>query len=196
LYYDAEADPLCYAGTSVLRNLLDIRDQRELDEFELALFLTRADEPFPVGKFDYPHYLRLHHHLFQDVYSWAGQVRSIRIGKGGSWFCNPEYIDGEMRRIFRELGDPSHLVDTSSDSFAATTAHILAELNAVHPFREGNGRTQLAFLASLADYASLPFREEALEKDRVMSAMIDSFHGDETPLATLIADLVGDDSKP
>ncbi len=192
MYYDAETDPLCYPGTSVLRNLLDIRDQLELDEFELALFLTRADEPFPAGKFDYPHYLSLHRHLFRDVYAWAGEIRSIRIGKGGNWFCNPEYIDREMRRIFRDLDDPGHLMQLSSEAFSAKMAHILAELNAVHPFREGNGRAQLAFLALLADYAGLPFHDEALDKDRVMRAMIDSFHGNEAPLAALIGDLVAD----
>ncbi|WP_348642746.1 Fic family protein [Mesorhizobium sp. B2-4-15] len=155
MVYAAESDPLCYPGTTVLINLLDMRDQAELEEVELALFLTRADEPLPAGELDYPHYLSLHRHLFQDVYAWAGQVRTIRIGKGGNWFCYPEHIASEMGRVFHELGNPDHLADFNTTDFAKHLAHVIAELNAVHPFREGNGRTQLAFLAMLAEHRAL-----------------------------------------
>ena len=84
MVYTAEADPLCYPGTTVLRNLLDIENQDELDEAEVALFLIRANEPLPSGNLDVAHYFALHYHLFQDVYAWAGQPRTIRIGKGTS----------------------------------------------------------------------------------------------------------------
>ncbi|RUU49463.1 Fic family protein [Mesorhizobium sp. M2C.T.Ca.TU.002.02.1.1] len=190
MVYTAETDPLCYPGTTVLRNILDIHDQAELDEFELALFLTRADEAFPAGDLDYPHYLALHRHLFQDVYTWAGEPRAIRIGKGGNWFCYPEYIDAEMHRIFEELSAANHYVGETAEIFAAGAAHILAEINAVHPFREGNGRTQLAFLAMLADNAGYGFDDDQLQRDRVMGAMIDSFSGDEAPLTRLIRDII------
>ena len=69
--YDAEQDPACYPGTSVLRNKLDLRDQAQLDEAETALVISRAIEPWPSGLLDYEHYTALHHHLFQDVYSPA-----------------------------------------------------------------------------------------------------------------------------
>lgn len=170
--YTAEPDPLCYPDTTVLKNLLDIEDQSLLDEVELALFLTRADEPFPVGAFDAEHYLSLHRHLFQDVYAWAGEIRTIRIGKDGNWFCYPEYITSELERVFAELGDADALRLVTAAEFAAHTGHFLAELNAVHPFREGNGRTQLAFLAMLAEHAGFTFNEERLDRDRVMHAMI------------------------
>ncbi|MHC1551257.1 hypothetical protein [Phyllobacterium sp. K27] len=84
MVYTAESDPLCYPGTTVLCNKLGLQNQDDLDEAELALFLIRADEDFPYGRLDYPHYMALHHHLFQDVYEWAGQPRTIRIGKGGN----------------------------------------------------------------------------------------------------------------
>ncbi|QKD00733.1 Fic/DOC family protein [Mesorhizobium loti] len=188
--YAAEFDPLCYPGTTVLINLLDIRDQTELDEVELALFLTRADEPLPAGELDYPHYSSLHRHLFQDVYAWAGQPRSIRIGKGGSWFCYPEHIASEMARVFGELGNPDRLADLDRVSFAKHLAHIIAEINAVHPFREGNGRTQLTFLAMLAEHAGFTFNADILDRDRVIQAMVDSFSGSEAPLQALIEDIV------
>ena len=188
--YAAESDPLCYSGTTVLINLLDIRDQAELDEVELALFLTRADEPLPAGELDYPHYLSLHRHLFQDVYAWAGQARTIRIGKAGSWFCYPEHIASVMARVFRELGEPDCLADLDDTDFAKHLAYVIAEINAVHPFREGNGRTQLTFLAMLAEHAGFTFNADMLDRDRVIQAMIDSFSGSEAPLQALIQDII------
>lgn len=189
MVYAAEEDPLCYPGTTVLRNKLNIEDQPQLDEFELALFLTRADEEMPVSNLDYEHYKAVHHHLFQDVYEWAGAVRTIRIGKGGNWFCYPEYIDQEMRRIFEELAGADCLRGLGIEDFAVRAAHVLAEINAVHPFREGNGRTQFTFLAMLMENAGFPFNADMLERERVLDAMIESFAGDEAPLARLITDI-------
>ncbi|MET2833087.1 Fic/DOC family protein [Mesorhizobium shangrilense] len=190
MVYAAEADPLCYPGTTVLRNRLDVQDQAGLDEVELALFLIRADEPIASGALDYAHYKAIHHHLFQDIYDWAGEVRAIRIGKGGNWFCYPEYIDAEMIRIFDDLAVANYLVGLWPHDFAVQAAHVLAEINAVHPFREGNGRTQLTFLAVLAEHAGFTFDDDALDRDRVLGAMIGSFSGDEQPLAALIADII------
>jgi cell filamentation protein len=188
--YAAEADPLCYPGTTVLRNKLGIQNQADLDEVELALFLIRADEPIASGALDYAHYRAIHHHLFQDVYDWAGEVRAIRIGKGGNWFCYPEYIDAEMNRIFHDLAAANYLIGLSPRAFSVHAAHVLAEINAVHPFREGNGRTQLTFLAVLAEHAGFAFDDDVLGRYRVLDAMIASFAGDEQPLAALIADII------
>lgn len=190
MVYAAGSDPLCYPGTTVLRNLLGIEDRDRLDEVELALFLTRAEEPFPPGDFDVPHYLGLHRHLFQDVYAWAGEVRSVRIGKDGNWFCYPEYIEPELNRVFTEFGRIWDLQLIKPADFARHIGHFLAEPNAVHPFREGNGRTQFAFLAMLADRSGLPFNHNELDRQRVMKAMISSFSGDETQLVALLLDVV------
>ncbi|WP_348626661.1 Fic family protein [Mesorhizobium sp. WSM1293] len=121
---------------------------------------------------------------------WAGQPRTIRIGKAGNWFCYPEHIATEMARVFRELGNPDRLAHLDGTSFAKHLAHIVAEINAVHPFREGNGRTQLTFLAMLAEHAGLTFNDDILERDRVIQAMIDSFSGSEASLQALIEDII------
>ena len=65
--YDATDDPLCYPGTAVLKNLADLLDQDDLDQFEQLMFLTRSEEPLPDGDLDYEHYKAIHHHFFQDV---------------------------------------------------------------------------------------------------------------------------------
>jgi cell filamentation protein len=95
-----------------------------------------------------------------------------------------------MRRLFFELASQKHLRDQSPEVFAAMAAHFLAELNAIHPFREGNGRTQLSFLTLLAEQAGHPLALERLNPDATLQAMIKSFGGDERPLAAIIGQLV------
>src|SRR5260370_34625880 len=90
--------PSSYRGPPLLKNRLKLRTQVELDEFETFITAQRAGEPFPPGRLGYAHYRAIHRHLFQDVYAWAGRVRTVRISKGTSTFCYPEHIDREMRR--------------------------------------------------------------------------------------------------
>lgn len=191
--YEAGQDPYCYPGTAVLKNLLDLRTQPELDELEASMTAQRADEPLPAGALDAQHYLAIHHHLFQDVFDWAGNVRTIRIAKEGAPFCYPENIEREMRRVFSELAAADCLRGLAPRAFAEKAAHFLAELNAVHPFREGNGRTQNVFLSLLAQQAGHPLDFKRLDPAALMQAMIASFQGDEAPLARVIVDLMEDD---
>lgn len=188
--YDSVSDPYCYEGTTVLRNRAELRDQADLDAFEHEAALARSDEPFPEGALDVLHYQAIHHHLFQDVYEWAGEFRTVRISKGGSMFCYPEHIPGEMDRLFGRLAGDALLGDLDAEAFAARAAHFIAELNAIHPFREGNGRTQLAFLALLADQAGHSIDFQALDPDVFLAAVIRSFGGDERHLAATISALL------
>ena len=177
--YDATEDPLCYPGTQVLINKAGLRNQDDLDQFEQLMFLTRSDEPLPDGVLDYAHYKLIHHHFFQDVYDWAGKPRNIRTAKGGNWFCYPEYIDTEMIKLFNGLAAEGHLTHlTDPQQFAERAAHYIAEINAIHPFREGNGRCQLTLLDILLDVSGFEMNEDLIDPVRFMEAMIASFHGD------------------
>ncbi len=189
MVYGSSRDPYCYPGTSVLRNKAGIDYADVLSHYEAAHVRSRAEEPWPPGKLDKPHYYALHRHLFQDVYAWAGKARTIRIAKGGSSFCYPDYIDGQLDRLFADLRQKRHLVGLPLDDFAREAAHVIAEVNAVHPFREGNGRTQLAFLRLLCLNAGWRFDASVLERERVIGAMIESFGGKPDPLAALVRDL-------
>lgn len=188
--YSSSTDPLCYPGTNVLFNKAGLKDQATLDEFETAMTLTRWEEPWPPGNLDYRSYLDLHRHPFQDVYEWAGRLREIRIGKHGNWFCYPEYIDREMKTLFSALKAEGCLAGLPPKRFAARAACYLAELNAIHPFRDGNGRTQMAFLFLLCERAGFTVRHEALDRDRVLAAMIESFAGEPVKLTALIRELI------
>ena len=189
--YDAVSDSYCYPGTTVLKNRAGLRSQADLDFFEEEATAQRFAEPLPSGKLDLRHLRAIHRHLFQDVYTWAGALRTVRISKGGSSFCYPEHIESEIERLFVDLARQKNLSGLDAESFAGRAAHSLAELNAIHPFREGNGRTQLTFLTLLAETAGHPLAMERFDPGEVMQAVIESFGGDEKPLAALIRDLVG-----
>lgn len=189
--YTATDDPLCYPGSQVLRNIAELKDQDELDQFEQLMFLTRAEEELPEGNLDYRHYKEIHHHFFQDVYDWAGQIRQIRTGKGGNWFCYPEYIDEQMDILFRQLTEEDHLLHVDDiATFSDRAAHYIAEINAVHPFREGNGRCQLILLTILTELAGFQLTEDRLDESSFMEAMIESFHGNNAALAAEIQIMV------
>jgi cell filamentation protein len=137
--YDAFDDPYSYRGGNCLKNKLGLRDPHLLQAFELEMSMLRAEEPLPEGHFGPAHYRRIHWHLFQDVYRWAGRYRTIRTAKGGNWFCFPEQIDREMNRLFRRLANLPFVPGAAAEHFIPSAADFLAELNAIHPFREGNG---------------------------------------------------------
>ncbi|HEX5005601.1 MAG TPA: Fic family protein [Hyphomonadaceae bacterium] len=139
--YAAADDAYCYPNSTVLRNLKDLRSSEELERFETAMASQRAEELLPAGQFDVEHYCAIHHHLFQDVYEWAGQPRTVRIEKGPSVFCYPENIEGQMNVLFSGLRERNFFRELPREPLVDALASFLATLNAIHPFREGNGRT-------------------------------------------------------
>jgi Fic/DOC family len=126
--YEAVEDPYCYPGTTVLKNRLNLRIQVKLDEFETFITAQRADEPFPPGRLGYAHYRAIHRHLFQDVYAWAGRVRTVRISKGTSTFCYPKHNDREMRRVFGNLRRERIFRGLDASTFARKAAHFDCEV--------------------------------------------------------------------
>lgn len=150
----------------------------------------RAAEPLPAGRLTASHYRAIHRHLFQDVYAWAGRYRTVRMTKDESPFCYPENIAAEMLGLFSRLAADGYLKGLGAGAFADGAAAFLAYLNAIHPFREGNGRTQLTFVALLAHHAGHPLDMTALAPAAFLQAMIASFFGDEGPLRQGLRDLM------
>ena len=167
-----------------------MRDQAQLDAFEALITAQRSEELLPHGQLSYNHYRTIHRHLFQDVFEWAGRLRTVRIAKSGSMFCYPEHIDGEMRRLFTDIRAERFFRGIRAAEFARRAAHVLAELNAIHPFREGNGRTQLTYLTLLAERAGHPLALDRMDPAAMLAAMVTSFKGYERPLAALIEGLI------
>jgi cell filamentation protein len=188
--YEAFDDPNCYPGTSVLRNRLDLTDQDDLTAFEVDSVTLRAEEPFPEGEISPLLFRAFHHHLFQDVYAWAGELRTVRIHRDQSTFCYPEHIAASLERLFAWLAGEDYLVGLTPDEFADRGAHLLSELNVIHAFREGNGRTQMAFFTMLAARAGHPLDLERLDPDGFLDAMIAAFNGHEGALARQLRQII------
>ena len=168
-------DPYVYPGTTVLRTLRDIRDAWHLSKFE-AIATTRRTielehEPIP-GPFDSRHVQAIHHHIFQDVFEWAGDFRTVDISKSGTPFAFHQHIASSLEKLCGELKRESELAGSDLEHFAVRGAYYLGELNAIHPFREGNGRTQREFIRGLGLRSGLMIdwsqvsREEMIEASR------------------------------
>jgi cell filamentation protein len=188
--YDAFDDPYAYPGATVLKNILDLRDPDTLEAFEVEISTLRAEEPLPEGNFDAAHYCAVHHHLFQDVYDWAGQYRTVRTSKGGNLFCYPENIRSQMDELFRGLRGGAHFANHNTEDFITQITLFLGELNAIHPFREGNGRSQLAFVGLIGVTYGRTFDFERIDRTTFLPAMIASYFGKRAPLAAELTNLL------
>ena len=141
----------CYPPDyTVLRNRLDIRDAGALETAEREFVAQRLLEPVPTGDFDFAHLKAIHRHLFQDIYVWAGEVRTVEIAKGGSRFQPKRFIAAGMADIHRRIVATGYFRGLGPDGFSEGAGPVLGDVNHVHPFREGNGRTQLQYLKQLA----------------------------------------------
>lgn len=180
--YDSFEDPYCYKNSFVLKNKAGHRDAGALETLELDMQMIRAAEPLPAGTFDTRHYRAIHHHLFQDVYRWAGRYRTVRIAKDGAMFCYPEFIAEQMELQFAVLGSSPFVATASRDNFIKAATKFLGDLNAIHPFRDGNGRTQLSFLFLLGTRAGHPLDMTRIRAEPMLAAMVESFQGRLGPL--------------
>ncbi len=133
------SDPYAYPGTSVLRNLADIRDPERLAAFEANAAwarLTQLEQSPAPGRFNAAHLKAIHKHIFRDVYDWAGQFRTVDLSKSGCLFARPSYIESAMQGLFSRLRAENFLRQTTVEDFAKRAGFYLAEMNAVHPLRE------------------------------------------------------------
>ena len=187
-------DPYVYPGTSCLRNRAGIRDSELLARFEAnqATIITAQLELAPLpGRYDLEHLKAFHRRIFGDVYDWAGELRTVAIAKEHSLFALPEHIEAYLGRVFADLAEDHFLRGLPRPEFVERLTHYYAELNAVHPFREGNGRTLRAFLGQLARDAGYRIAWERIGGERNNRASAASLRGDNGPLQAMLDDFVG-----
>lgn len=149
---------------------------------------TSAPRALP-GAYHLAHLQAFHHEIFGDIYPWAGQIRTVAIAKT-DMFCLPQHIEPYATGVFDELAKEHHLRGLQREKFVDRLTHYLAEVNAIHPFREGNGRTQRAFFGQLSHDAGRPVNWSQLDPGDNEHASIQSLRGDNTPLRALIGQLV------
>ena len=160
------ADPYVYPDApEVLKNRFGIKGAAELDAIERVIVAQRIKEGAPRGEFDLVHVKAIHRHLFQDVYEWAGETRTVELSRGGHHFQPVSYIETGIKNIHDRLIERKFLVGWKRDAFAREAATIIGDLNYVHPFREGNGRTQLQYLKLLSRRAGLDIDLTRLKPD-------------------------------
>jgi len=167
----------CYPGTDVLINIPDIREADRLERYEAVVTTARLAELImrPVsGAFDAEHLKTIHRHVFRDVYPFAGEFRRENIAKGGFAFAPVRFLEQSLAETLAALAREKRLVGLSADAFAERAAHYLAELNVLHPFREGNGRTLREFVRQLAQNAGFGLDWSRERPEAVLEASIRS----------------------
>ncbi len=183
-------DPYTYPGTDTLRNRLGITDDRTLTEAERRLTLARGAE---AARLTFPAtpdgYRALHRHLFQDLYEWAGKDRTVNIAKDGARFAHAPYVANGLNAVFRDMAAKNDFRGLSREDFFDRLGNHINELNAVHPFREGNGRTMRQHAAQIAREASHPIRIASIDKTAWMEASRLGFlTGDHRGITAVLSD--------
>lgn len=187
LSYEYERDDFyCFPDSIVLRNKLNIRDEKTLDVAEREITGLKAVEfvnnPFPE-KLDFNYIKKLHKFLFNDIYDWAGETRIIDISKGNI-FCQHELIEVNAEALMNELDIENYLTD--SDNVTERLAYYLGDLNSIHPFREGNGRVQRLFIAELARRAGYSLDFSNITPKEMIIASDEAFRHNYGPLEEII----------
>lgn len=184
-----ETDHYVYPESGTLVNRAGLQDSAALEAFEADATAVRmlelAEKPVR-GRFDLAHLRAIHRHIFQDVYTWAGELRNVDVSRDGSYFGNwtliGPYLEGQLAKLHQE----NLLHGLAPQAFAGRLAWYLAEINAAHPFREGNGHSQRFFCLQLAEQAGYFIDLHSLEQDQMYAAMKASFNGNLEPLTALL----------
>lgn len=158
-------------STDVLRNIPNISDKGSLSEFERQMSAERLSELYDSSdgyEFSKEHLYSIHRYLFQDVYDWAGEIRSVSISKQQTNFLDPNQINNYLDNV---LGNASKEITTIHDrfQFASFLSYLFCKLNFAHPFRDGNGRTIREFLRQLVNSISFDFGSFEIDYSKMNS---------------------------
>ena len=185
-------DPYLDLQSGLLRNRLGITDARQQRHVEAELTASRIYDlirsPIP-GAYDLAHLRAFHRQIFQDLYDWAGELRTVSIGRG-RLFSLPQHLEADAAELFGWLARAEYLRGRDRAAFVVDLAELYADLNALHPFRDGNGRTQRAFLGQLAVDAGHPIHWAAMDPAENNAASKAAQAGDNDALRALLDLLV------
>ncbi|MDD2208788.1 MAG: Fic family protein [Bacilli bacterium] len=179
-YTYEETSEYCYPNTGVLINKLNITNDKDLyeAEMELVAYSTTSLVQTPIkDNFDFNHLKKIHQRLFEKVYDWAGTPRTCAIAKK-DLFCLPQYIDNYANIIFNKLKKENYFLTYDFDKKISCLVELFAEVNALHPFREGNGRTQREFIEELAKINGINLDLTGVDKMNMIIASHESINGD------------------
>ena len=184
--------------TKLLRNLQDINDPDVLLFVESGAVTKRLQEFYehPIKINGIKSLFEIHKHLFQDIYIWAGKKRTVEISKDGKQFFPTSHFDNAFRYIDQLISEFKKIPKENKKLLAEKLAEILDNINYLHPFREGNGRTQREFIRLLALEKGLILNLTPPDKksvyERYMKGTIES---DVKTLTELIFELIISNDK-
>lgn len=185
----AAGDPYVYPGTDVLRNVQGLRDHDQLTALEVTvttLALAGLEATRLPGQYDLTHLQAFHREVFAEVCPWAGELRTVAISKPGAVFCLPQHLTSYANEVLGRLADACWLRDTAREVFLDGLSALWADLNSLHPFREGNGRSARAFLRQLSADAGWPLSWAGLDARVNLHASVAAHQGDNAPMRALL----------
>jgi len=182
----------CYPNSSVLENKLNITDEKELYEAEREITTSKIyilQEHFVKGNFDLKHLQAIHKFIFCDIYKWAGKLRTVNISKG-EMFYRFDYIEQAAADLFNKLKNDNYLMGLSTEEIVKKISFYFGEINVLHPFREGNGRTQRVFIEYLAKAAGYDVDFSPISKNEMINASIRAFDCDYLPMEEMFSKIL------
>ena len=149
--YGTGQDPYCYKDTNILINRFGIKEEATLDEAEREITTVALNAiMFSLPPYDLEYFRKIHFTLFSDIYEWAGEIRTIDISKQETRFCTYTRIEAEADKIFNSLKNKDFYANDTFEALVSNIAELYADLNVIHPFRDGNGRTQRILFEHIA----------------------------------------------
>lgn len=190
-----EDDKYTYPGSGgVLVNSFDIRDAARLDAAmndvaSVAMIeMRRSQVPERPG---FAFLREIHETMFRPIVPGiAGRLRDVDVQATGTGipYCRPEFIQENLDTVFRKLDVADHLRSLSEREFADRLADHWGELSAIHPFRDGNTRSQSAYVDTLAERAGHPIDWERVDVDVLRSLRLNAVAGQDRPLADYLVE--------
>ena len=187
--YTTAGSLYCYRETGTLINRFNIRDAARLKTVEADIFAVKQNSLLnnPIkGRLSINHLCNIHKYFFGDLYYFAGHFRRENIMKGKTLFADKNEIKPKLEKLFTELKHENYLKNLDRENLVKRSSCYLAELNYIHPFREGNGRTSREFMRILFSRCGYEIEWSAVTKEQFLNAAEWSVY-DSTKLEPIIS---------
>jgi cell filamentation protein len=174
----------CYRGTSVLVNKFGIEDEAGFDAAKAEAVSRRYNEIVDAGgingRYNLKHLREFHRLLFQDVYDWAGELRTVNIS--GGLFCEVASLEKDAELVFLRLENEDYLKGLSPEDMAESLSRYSYEIDRLHPFRGGNFTTTKAFLTQMGLRVGYKLDYSIVSEDEIDRARLLALKGDKSGL--------------
>ena len=155
-----------------------------------AVAIATLTEKPVRGNFDLAHLQAIHKRLFGAIYPWAGELRRTEMSKDSTRFASVDSLNQAANQLFDSLHKEKLLNGLTDEDYVRRLAHYYSEVNILHPFREGNGRTQRAFFSLLAAESGHRIAWDLMDASKNLAASIKAYNGDESDLVKLLTTLI------